>query len=234
VPHQANTPDRAGNPDLKPELATGLEIGYEKYLSKGGLLSINLFTRRISDLMRTQTELETVSWSPTPRWVARPRNIGKATTSGIELEAKFRADEWWDGALPVSLRSNLSLFTSKVDGIPGPHNQLDAQPKGTLNLGADYRLRALPLTLGASVNFTPSSVIQQSLLTEVETDRKRVFDAFALWNVDTALSVRLSANNLAPLDYLSGSVITAGDQLISSRSGGPSYTAWQLRVEYKL
>jgi iron complex outermembrane receptor protein len=61
-----------------------------------------------------------------------------------------------------------------------------------------------------------------------------VFDAFALWNVDTALSVRLSANNLAPLDYLSGSVITAGDQLISSRSGGPSYTAWQLRVEYKL
>lgn len=234
VPHQANTPDRAGNPDLKPELATGLEIGYEKYLAKGGLLSINLFTRRISDLMRTQTLLETVSWSPTPRWVARPRNIGKATTSGIELEAKFRADEWWEGALPVSLRSNLSLFTSKVDGIPGPHNQIDAQPKGTLNLGADYRLRSIPLTLGASVNFTPSSVIQQSLLTEVETDRKRVFDAFALWNVDSALSVRLSANNLAPLDYLSGSVITTGDQLISSRSGGPSYTAWQLRVEYKL
>ena len=52
--------------------------------------------------------------------------------------------------------------------------------------------------------------------------------------MDSALSVRLSANNLAPLDYLSGSVITTGDQLISSRSGGPSFTAWQLRVEYKL
>ena len=150
--------------------------------------------------------------------MARPRNIGKATTSGIELEAKFRADEWWEGALPVSLRSNLSLFTSKVDGIPGPHNQIDAQPKGHAQPRGRLPAALHPLTLGASVNFTPSSVIQQSLLTEVETDRKRVFDAFALWNVDSALSVRLSANNLAPLDYLSGSVITTGDQLISSRA----------------
>ena len=233
-PHQINTPDRAGNPDLKPELATGVEIGYEKYLSKGGLLSANLFARSIKNLMRNVTELETVPWSATPRWVSRPRNIGNATTTGLELEAKFRLDEYIDDALPISIRSNLSFFTSKVDRIPGPDNRLDAQPKATANLGFDYRLRSLPLSIGASLNWTPSSTIQQSVLTEVTTSRKLVTDAFALWNFTPAQSVRLSASNLTPLDYFTGSFINTGDQLITTNGGGPSYTQWQLRWEMKI
>jgi iron complex outermembrane receptor protein len=234
VPHQANTPDRAGNPDLKPELATGLEIGYEHYLSKGGLLSANLFTRRITNLMRTVTALETVPWSSTQRWVARPQNIGKATTTGLELEARFRLDEYLPEALPINVRSNFSFFTSKVDGIPGPNNHIDGQPKATANLGADYRLRSLPLTLGASLNWTPSTTIQQTLITESSTSRKAVVDAFALWAIDTEQSLRVSASNLSAMDYYSGSVISTGDQLITSRSGGPSYTQWQVRWEMKI
>jgi iron complex outermembrane receptor protein len=235
-PHDISTPDRAGNPDLKPELATGLELGWEKYLNKGGLLSVNLFARRISNLMRNTVgdAPEVVPWSATPRWVSRPQNIGKASTAGVELEAKFRLDEYWDGALPVNVRSNLSVFTSRVDSLPGPNNRLDAQPRATANLGADYRLRHLPLSLGASLNWTPSSTIRQSALTEVTTSRKLVTDAFALWNLTPEQSLRLSASNLTPLDYLNGSVINTGDQLITTSSGGPSYTQWQLRWEMKL
>lgn len=234
VPHQANTPDRAGNPDLKPELATGLEIGYEHYLSKGGLLSANLFARRITNLMRTVTALETVPWSATPRWVARPQNIGKASTAGLELEARFRLDEYIEDAWPINVRSNFSVFTSKVDGIPGPNNRIDAQPKATANVGADYRLRSLPLTLGASLNWTPSTVIQQTLITESTASRKAVVDAFALWAINSEQSLRVSATNLSALDYFTGSVINTGDQLINSRSGGPSYTQWQVRWEMKI
>jgi outer membrane receptor for ferrienterochelin and colicins len=46
----ANTPtspDRAGNPDLRPELATGIDVAFERYLPQGGVLSANLFHRRI-------------------------------------------------------------------------------------------------------------------------------------------------------------------------------------------
>jgi outer membrane receptor for ferrienterochelin and colicins len=241
VKHDGATPDRAGNPELKPELATGLEIGYEKYLSKGGLLSANLFARSISNVMRTFTALETVSWRPTPRYVSRPRNLGKATTAGLELEAKFRLDEYFDDALPINVRSNVSFFTSKVDGIPGPNNRLDNQPAATANLGFDYRLRSVPVSMGASLNWTPSSTIQQSLLTEVSTDRKLVSDAFVMWNVSPEQSLRLSASNLSPLDYYTGSVIASDDRIIASdariittRSGGPSYTQWQLRWEMKI
>jgi iron complex outermembrane receptor protein len=180
------------------------------------------------------TSLETVPWSTTQRWVARPQNIGKASTEGVELEARFRLDEWFDDALPINVRSNLSVFHSKVDGVPGPNNHIDGQPKGTANLGADYRLRSLPLTLGASLNWTPSTITQQTLITETTASRKAVVDAFALWAINTEQSLRLSATNLSALDYFTGSVINTGDQMITSRSGGQSYTQWQLRWEMKI
>ncbi|MDR7331797.1 TonB-dependent receptor [Roseateles asaccharophilus] len=234
VPHDITSPDRAGNPELKPELATGVEIGYEKYLSKGGLLSANFFARSISNLMRNVTALETVSWSATPRWVARPRNLGKASTMGLELEAKFRLDEYFEDALPINVRSNLSFFTSKVDGLPGPNNRIEGQPKATANLGFDYRLRSVPVSLGASLNWTPSSTIQQTVLTEVTTNRKLVSDAFVTWNLSPEQSLRLSASNLTPLDYYTGSISTTDALLVTSRSGGPSYTQWQVRWEMKI
>ncbi len=233
-PNSYDHPDRAGNPNLLPELATGIDLAYENYLSKGGILSVSAFARQISNLIRNQTRLETVGWASTPRYVTRPQNIGNAKTYGVELEAKFRLDEFIDEAWPVQVRSNLSLFKSSVDGIPGPNNRLDQQPRGTANLGADYRLRSLPLSLGASVNWTPANTVQQSLETEASTSRKVVLDAFALWNIDRDISLRLSASNLAPLDYSNGSQTLTSDSLISKTSSGPSYTQWQLRLEIKL
>jgi len=233
-PNVINYPDRVGNPNLKPEVARGLELAYENYLSQGGILSLNAFYRRIHDLIRVEAELETVSWAGVPRWVARPRNIGDANTYGVELEAKFRLNQLFTDALPVNIRSNLSLFRSHVNRIPGPHNTLDQQPRGTANLGFDYRLRSLPLTLGGNLNYTPAYEIQQTELQLTSLDKKRVADAFALWAFNPDLGLRLSAANLAPLNYFTGSVITTDKAVITSRSGGPSYTLWQLRLEMKL
>ena len=230
----ANYADRAGNPLLKPELANGIDLAFERYLSKGGILSVNLFSRRITDLMRNVTELETVTWSNVPRWVSRPRNIGNARTQGIELEAKFRLDEFIPDALPLQIRSNLSVFHSSVAGIPGPNNRLDQQPKGVANFGVDYRLRDAPVTLGASINYTPANQIQQSVLTAATTTKKRVADAFALWNVNKDVGLRFSATNLSPLDYANSSVINTGDQLITTESGGRTFTQWQLRLEVRV
>lgn len=239
----ANSPDRVGNPQLKPELATGIDIAYEKYLTKGGVLSANFFVRRIEDLIRSGAELETVSWSSAPRWVSRPRNIGNARTLGVELEAKFRLDEYFEDAWPINVRSNVSVFRSKVEGIPGPDNKLDQQPDYTANLGADYRLKSLPLSLGASVNFTPYNQIQQSAIVLATTSQKRVLDAFITWAINRETSLRLSASNLAPRDYANGSITTQPGtdgplpqpgRVITTENGGRTFTAWQLRLEMKI
>lgn len=229
-----DSPDRMGNPDLKPEMATGVEIGYEKYLSKGGLLSANFFYRRITDLIRNQALLEPVPYSPVPRYVVRPRNIGDATTYGVELEAKFRLDEYLTDALPINMRSNLSLFHSSVDGIQGPNNRLDQQPRYTANLGADYRLRAIPLTLGASLNYTPSNLLQQSNQVLAEVDKKRVIDVSAMWTFSPAVALRVSASNLQPLTYGNGSLSITPGRIVTSESTGRTFTVWQVRLEMKV
>ncbi|HET9644187.1 MAG TPA: TonB-dependent receptor, partial [Burkholderiaceae bacterium] len=153
--NDATRPDRVGNPNLRPELATGLDVALERYLAGGGVLSANLFYRHITDYMRTVTTTGIVPWSAAARFVSRPRNVGNAITQGLELEAKFRLDQMMSDAPHVDVRSNLSLFRSRVRGVPGPDNRLDEQPGATANLGADYRWRGLPLTLGGNLNWTP-------------------------------------------------------------------------------
>ena len=232
VMNTATSPDRTGNPSLKPELATGIDVAYEHYLPGNGLLSANLFYRRINNLMRTVVGAapQNVSWSALPRWVAAPQNIGNATTQGIELEAKGKLSEIWPGAPGLELRSNLSLFNSKVDSLPGPDNRVDQQPKGTANLGADYKLPGLPLTLGGNVNLTPAYTTQLSNSQWAKAGRKRVVDAYALWQISPLARLRLSGSNLAPEDALSAS--TVADE--AARTQAQTYMTWRLQLELKL
>ena len=238
-PNTPTSPDYAGNPGLKPELATGIDIAAERYLSAGGLLSANLFVRSISNTMRSVTTLETVSWSPVPRWVSRPQNVGDALTQGIELEAKFRLSELMADAPPLELRSNISFFHSRVKSVPGPDNRLDQQPDMTANLGADYRLRSVPLTLGGNVNYTPGYDTRLSQEQTASVGSKLAFDAYALWTFRPGLALRLSATNLAPRDYTAGGSLDFDSALgaatrETTRTVATTYTQWQLRLEMKL
>lgn len=197
----ATSPDSVGNPNLRPELARGLDIAFEHYFSAGGLLSASVFRRNISDLLRNVTSLQTVNWSSQQRWVSTPRNFGHATTRGMELEAKFRLDELVKDAPQLNLRANYSRFWSNVEDVPGPNNRLDQQPKQTANLGMDYRLRGLPLTLGGNINWTPPFVVQQTDAQLYYQGVKRVSDVYALWKFDPDMQLRLSAANLLHADY---------------------------------
>lgn len=232
--NQASSPDRAGNPNLAPELARGFEIAWEHYLGKGGLISANYFYRRINDLIRNVVAQEDVSWSTERRWVSRPQNVGNATAQGIELEAKFRLDEFWSDALPLSLRANVSFFDSVVDQVPGPNNRLEGQPRGTANFGLDYKLRSLPLSLGTSVNYTPPYELQLSDTQSSTVGSKVVADAFMVWIMNSTSQLRLSASNFRPIDYLTATSITSDGMRQDSESLNASKIRWGLRLEIKL
>ena len=228
------SPDRGGNPGLRPELATGIDVALERYLPQGGVLSANVFYRRLKDYIRRTTELEDVSWSPVQRFVTRPKNLGRAVTQGIELEAKFRLDQMISGAPAVELRNNLSLFHSRVAQVPGPDNRLDEQPRATANIGADYRFRGTPLTLGGSVNLTPGYRTQLSDTQDREAGFKRQFDAYALWVFNPAVQLRLLASNLSASDYQSSGAVTFNSLRTQADTTTPTNVNWQLRLELKL
>ena len=233
-PNEPTHPDSAGNPLLQPELASGLDLAFERYLQGGGLLSANLFVRQLSGVIRNVVTLETVSYSPVPRWVSRPQNIGDASTQGLELEARFRLDQLIDDAARVELRGNLGLYRSSVEGIPGPDNRLDGQAPATLNLGADYRFRSLPLSVGGNFNWVPAYRTQLAADRAVTVGRKIVHDAYALWTFSPAVGLRLLASNLVPRDYETSNQFDAASLRETSRSVSPSYSQWQLRLELKL
>ncbi len=226
--------DRAGNPKLLPELAWGLDLALEHYLDAGGLVSANLFVRQIDNLIRTVRAQEVVSWADVPRWVARPRNIGSAVSTGIELEAKARAADLVATDLPLSLRANLSLFASSVDQVKGPNNRLDQQPNYTLNLGGDLPLRGTPLTLGGNLNFTPGFIVQQIDSQVFRQGLKRVVDAYALWRVSANASARLSVANASASDFESGTTTILPDaSSAASDSRNRSYRSVTLRAELR-
>ena len=234
-PNEKTRPDRAGNPDLRPELATGIDIAVERYLPGSGLLSANVFHRQVKNYMRSQTALENVPWSPgQPRYVSRPQNVGDAVTQGVELEAKFRLSELLADAAKVDLRANASVFRSRVKSVPGPDNRLDQQPGFTANLGADYRLPGLPLSIGGNLNWTPGYSTRLSDVQTAEQGQKVVADAYAVWVFSPTLQLRTSFSNLDPRDHVSGgSVVDAGVRE-TSRTTAPTYLNLQVRLEIKL
>ena len=238
-PNTQTQPDRIGNPDLKPELATGIDIAIERYLAGSSLLSANVFRRNISNYMRAETRLETVPYSGVQRYVLRTQNVGDAVTQGVELEAKFRASDLWATAPRVDVRANASFFSSRVGRVTGPDNRLDQQPDYTANLGADYRVPGLPLALGGNLNWTPGYLTRISDVQTATIGRKLVADVYGLWTFSPTAALRLTASNLAANDYVFGSTVDGPDRqgvLVreSSRTTAPTFVNLQVRLELKL
>lgn len=226
------SPDRIGNPALKPELATGLDFAFEHYLERSGILSANAFIRSIDNLMRRQTTLQPASTGS--RWVSAPLNLKHATTAGIELEAKFQLVEFVPNAPAVEFRGNYSRFWSRVDDIPGPNNRLDQQPRQTANLGIDYRLAGLPLTLGGNLNWTPAYIVQTSESQTASAGVKRQVDIYGLWKFTPNTQLRLSANNLLHHDYLTGSSMDTDRMTQIAAVSAKTFTSFTARIEIKI
>jgi iron complex outermembrane receptor protein len=220
--------DRMGNPNLKPELATGLDVALERYLSQGGVLSASVFHRDIQNLIRNVTAQDPAYGN---RWVSTPQNFSQAVTEGVELEAKFRLDQWIDGALPVDVRSNVSFYRSRVNSVLGPNNRLDQQPGMTANLGGDYRLRNLPFTVGGNINYNPGYTSHLSAPEFLTVSQKRVMDLYGLWRVDASTSWRLTLSNLDPRNYVTDRSYSGVE---SSSTRDRSWTSVQIRLEKKL
>lgn len=204
-------------------------MAFERYLSGGGLLSANLFRRNISNLMRSVTTLETQA-DGSQRWVARTQNIGNALTQGIELEAKFKLSAVQAGWPAVDVRSNLSLFQSRVAPVPGPDNRLDQQPGGTLNLGADYRVPGTPLTVGGNLNWTPGYTTRLAENQWLIQSEKRVLDAYLMWQFNPQTRLRLSGSNLDPRATETVSQVEGETASTVSQN----FVNWRLQLELKL
>ena len=222
-------PDRMGNPALTPELATGIDIAYENYLTNDGIFSVGIFHRNLTNVVRNVTELRTVSWANAPRWISQPQNFSDAVTSGIEFELRGRASDLMPKLLgtakALNIRTSLSIYNSSIAALNGPNNRLDGQQPWSANFGFDQRITGLPLSIGGNFNYTPGYDTRQTEDLVLKRSSARSVDLFALMFLSPTMSFRAAASagvqQFGPPNGVNFSQYANGDYLRTDRYAKP-------------
>jgi outer membrane receptor protein involved in Fe transport len=192
--NSSTEPDYRGNPNLKPELAFGIDAAWEHYWAEGALLSVSVSQRRISDFTRNLTYFDG------ERWIQTPSNQDSATTRSLEIETKFPLKAVMKDAPAVDLRASVNRNWSRVESVPGPNNRLDQQTPLTVNLGADYKLGAL--TTGGSFAYRRGGPVRVSTNQRAYVIPRRELDMYALWKFDAQRQLRFAVSNMTSQDFV--------------------------------
>ncbi len=226
VNNSQTEPDQIGNPNLKPELALGIDASYEHYWLDGALLSASVSSRRITDYTRNLVSFDGA------RWISAPTNSGDARTYGVELEAKFPLKAVMETATNLDLRASVSRNWSTVSSVPGPDNRLDGQTPLSATLGADYKNG--PLTLGGSYVFKNGGFVRVSGNQISYASVRRDLDLYAVWKFNPKLQLRVATANLLAQDTISeGSYTTPGVGTQTSRTLNPVHRSVRATLEMK-
>lgn len=219
-------PDQQGNPELRPELATGLDLAYEKYWANGAQLNVGAYLREIEGVIRSETRLIN------GRWVSSPLNGDDATAWGLEMDTKFSLERLISGAPAMDIRFNATRNWSRVDGVPGPDSRLDQQPRLSSTLGADYEVNPV-WTVGASYTYRSGGAVRTTRRQIDSESARREFDIYSLWTMSENAKLRLSAGNLLEQEIVTGTEYfdESGTQQIERRRPTPVILRAQLELE---
>jgi outer membrane receptor protein involved in Fe transport len=216
-------PDSSGNPELRPELANGIDLTYEHFLKDGASLSASVSRRAISDYIRTRLDVDANG-----RWVYRPINDGDALVRSLQLEAKAPGKLLADALSAFDLRASFSRNWSRVAAVPGPDNRLDGQTPMSATLGFDYRKG--DLTMGSSLAWQKGGWVRISDAQSSFQQTRRDLDAYLLVKFNPRYQLRVSANNILGMDNPS-------DRLYQDASGttrGTGFSPGSARVGVNL
>ena len=223
------SPDRIGNPGLAPELATGLDIAYENYLSNDGIFSMGLFHRNLTNVVRNLTVLRQVSWANAPRWITQPQNFSDAVTQGVEFELRGRASDLMPKLLPdakgLNIRTSVNFYRSSIDALMGPNNRLDGQQPWSANLGFDQRINSLRMTVGGNLSLTPGYDTRQTAEQILKRSITRGIDVFAMMPLSPTMSFRAAASagvqQFGPPNGITLTQLSNGDYVRTDRYAKP-------------
>lgn len=244
--------DYIGNPELAPETANGLDLGFEHRLGRKGVVGLNFFYRDVKDLIEivntgepseemqdTWEEMiedgdavdlaDAMAQEPAESWLYTSANVGDGKVWGFEFDLSTPLSVF--GLDNTGIFVNYSWVKSEVEDFMGTRPFND-QAKSVYNIGF---IQDLP-SVGASFGLTyrKQGDARARLLGEEAIIRYGAeLDAFVEKRFGDSFSVRLSANNLldASKDEFFDKFDTQADQLdrdydeyeLETEQAGPSY-----------
>ncbi len=101
-----------GNPELKDQMSTAYDLSVERYFGKGSYLQAAVYQRTLKDRVANASNPEVIGGITYD--INRPRNVGKATLSGLELSAQYFLDMLPGAMSGLGVFGNYTRADSKV------------------------------------------------------------------------------------------------------------------------
>ncbi|MHA6206011.1 TonB-dependent receptor [Dyella soli] len=207
-----------GNPQLKPYVAVGTDISWEKYFGKSSYIAVAVFNKNLLNYIYNQTTLDydfshyindNPTLTPTSNIgsFTRPENGTGGKMQGLELSGALEGGLVARALDGFGLQANFSLTNStipvsSISSIPGSPSTLPGLSRKVANLALYYEKYGWSVRVAERYrsSFTGEAValFDQLGYTEVLADKQTDFQlgyAFSQGNWN-GLSVLLQVNNL--------------------------------------
>jgi len=165
--------DFQGNPNLKPETAWGLDIGYEQQLGKSGIWGVNVFYRDVKDLIEIYNTGAPGSADDPPddlAYIFSARNTGDGKVWGVELD--LSSDLSSIGLPDTGVFANYSWLDSDVNDEFGSR-RFNSQAEYVYNFGFIHDLNDWDAAFGATYRkqgASESRVVGEQVVTSYGAD----------------------------------------------------------------
>ncbi len=183
--------DYIGNPNLKPETAWGLDVGYEHNLGRRGVVGLNLFYRDIKNVIEDYSTGATGS-EGAGTFILSTQNTGNGKVWGAEFDLSTPLT--FAGLDDTGIFLNASLLDSKITDLYGKR-QFNDQTDYVLNMGFIQDLPAYGAAFGTTYRKQGKAygrVIGEDVTTTYGAD----LEAFVEKRFGTNLVVRFVGSNL--------------------------------------
>lgn len=193
-------PDTAGNAELKPEQATGVEVGVERFFAGNrAVIGANVYVREVKDFIEKVTRTEG------GREVKRPQNVGDARFHGLELD--WRVPVFDKGPHELNLLgSHTEMRGRTLKSSTQTYQDVKDMPPRITNLGLDWKHRKSGWAAGFNVNHMPAFVSDtdnDNSEREVKRINKQtVLDLYVTKVFSPLAELRLVAKNVLKVDKI--------------------------------
>ena len=220
--------DFIGNPNLKPESAWGVDVGFERQLGRRGVVGVNAFYRSISDLVEeVNTGDEGSAGEGT--FIYTVDNVGDGQVWGVEFDLSTPLD--FIGMETTGVFLNYSWLDSEVEDLMGTR-RFNSQSDYVLNFGFTHDIPTWGAAFGATYR-KQGEAAARVLAEEVRTSYGADLEVFLEKRVASNIVVRLTGSNLldASKDEVFDKFGNVEDQIdrkydeyeLETEKGGPVY-----------
>jgi len=190
----ADDDDFIGNPSLKPETSWGFDAGYERRLGKRGIVGVNVFYRKVEDVIELVSTGDTASGGGL---VFTSGNVNDGEVWGVEMDLSMPLD--FVGLPETGVFLNASLLDSSIiDPVTGEDRQFQNQPDWVFNAGFIQNLPTLDAAFGVTYRQQGEallSVLGERRFTRYGGD----LEVFVEKRFGETWALRLTASNLLDL-----------------------------------